>query len=417
MAIPPGELIYDWNSVERRAPIAHRKFLIHDETMRDGIQNPSVVDPGVGDKLEILHLLEELGVDTVNVGLPGAGARPFEDTLRLCNEIAQNRMRIRPACAARTVIGDIAPIVDVSQKAGIPIEVMTFIGSSPIRQLAEDWSVELIRGRSVEAITFAVKAQMPTTYVTEDTTRSRPEMLSELFRAAIDCGASRLCLCDTVGHATPDGVRNLIQFTRNIVHGSGRDIGIDWHGHNDRGLALENSLWALEFGADRLHGCVLGIGERVGNTPLDLLLINLKLLGELGDRDLSRLALLCQVVSRATRFPIPINYPVVGDDAFRTGTGVHAAAIIKALEKGDTDLADRVYSGVPAGMFGRRQEIRIGPMSGISNVSYWLKEREIAAEKDLVDAILKVAKQSDHLLSDDEVFAVVERVRRVAPPA
>ena len=408
----PSDLIYDWNSAERHAPVAIRGVSVFDETLRDGIQNPSVVDPKIGDKLEIIHLLDELGVEHVDIGLPGAGPRAFEDVLTLAREIADNHLRIRPACAGRTVVGDIAPMADVAQKAGIPVEVMTFIGSSPIRQLAEDWDVKLIRGRSTEAISFARQQGLPCTYVTEDTTRSRPDVLAELFKAAIDSGAGRLCLCDTVGHATPDGVRNLIRFTRNLIDGAGAKVGIDWHGHNDRGLALENSLWALEFGADRVHGCVLGIGERVGNSPLELILLNLKLLGELGERDLSKLTLLCQVVSRATRFPVPVNYPVVGADAFKTGTGVHAAAIIKALAKGDAYLADRVYSGVPAGMFGREQEIAIGPMSGLSNVTFWLRKRNVEPEASLCEAILKIAKQSDHLLTDGEVEAIIDRFQR-----
>jgi len=408
----PGstELIYDWNETERRGPIVReRRFELHDETIRDGIQNPSVVDPTIEEKLEILHLLNDLGVDTCDVGLPGAGPRAFDDVLRICREIADQRMRIRPTCAGRTVVGDIRPMAEVSQKAGIPVEVMTFIGSSPIRQYAEDWSVDLIRDRSVDAIDFAVGEGLPVTYVTEDTTRSRPDVLRELFSAAIDHGANRLCLCDTVGHATPDGVRNLIRFTRHLIDGAGADVAIDWHGHNDRGLGLVNSIFALEYGADRVHGCILGIGERVGNAPLDLILINLQLLGELGDRDLSKLGRLCDVVSRATQFPIPINYPVVGEDAFRTGTGVHAAAIIKAKRKGDDALADSVYSGVPASMVGREQQIGIGPMSGVSNVTYWLAKHDIPSSDDLVRAILAAAKESKALLSEEQVLAVIDR--------
>jgi 2-isopropylmalate synthase len=409
------KLIYDWNETERIGPVVRKRaFELHDETLRDGIQNPSVVDPGIGDKVEILHLLDELGVYSTDVGLPGAGSRAFEDVLTLCKEIAEQKLDIIPTCAGRTLIGDIAPMVEVSQKAGIPVEVMTFIGSSPIRKLAESWSNELIVQRSVKAIDFAVKEGLPVTFVTEDTTRSSPALLSDLFRAAIDHGATRLCLCDTVGHATPDGVRNLIRFTRGVIEGTGADVKIDWHGHNDRGLGLVNSIFALEHGADRVHGCILGIGERVGNAPLDLILINLKLLGELGDQDLSRLSALCQKVSKATRFPIPINYPVVGEDAFRTATGVHAAAIIKAKEKGDDFLADRVYSGVPAGMFGRTQEICIGPMSGLSNITFWLENRQIETSEEIVQAILKAAKHSDHNLTDDEVLAVVARVRNQA---
>lgn len=402
------KLIFDWNSKRYRGPvILNRTFELHDETLRDGIQNPSVVDPDIGDKLEILHLLEAIGVDTIDVGLPGAGPRAFEDVLRLCREIADNNMKIRPTCAGRTLVQDIAPMAEVAQKAGIPVEVMTFIGSSPIRGLAENWSVELIRKRSVEAIAFGVKEGLPVNYVTEDTTRSRPDVLWELFRAVIDNGASRLTLCDTVGHVTPDGVRNLVQFTDNLIQASGADVGIDWHGHNDRGLGVVNAIWALEYGADRAHGTILGIGERVGNASLDQMLVNLKLLGELGDRDLSPLAALCQKVSEATEFPIPINYPVFGEDAFRTGTGVHAAAIIKAMEKGENWLADHVYSGVPAGDFGREQEICIGPMSGISNVRFWCRKRNIEPTEAITTAILATAKKSKRLMTDDEVHAVI----------
>ncbi|MEK6606873.1 MAG: 2-isopropylmalate synthase, partial [Myxococcota bacterium] len=314
---------------------------------------------------------------------------------------------IKAACAARTVEADLRPIVEIAQQIGIPIEVMSFVGSSPIRWYAEDWDFELIQKRSASAIDFAVENGLQITYVTEDTTRSHPEILDRLFRIAIDHGAHRLCLCDTVGHATPDGVRRLIDFTRKLIDGSGRTVGIDWHGHNDRGLGLENSLWAAEHGADRIHGCALGIGERVGNASLDQILLNMKLLGWI-DNDLSKLLLYCKTVARATHFPIPVNYPLVGDDAFRTATGVHAAAIIKAQNKGDTWLADRVYSGVPASMFGKEQEIEIGPMSGESNVVYYLRKRHIEPKPALVGRILAAAKATDHLLSAEEVLQVIK---------
>ena len=405
-----GRLIYDWNSKRYRGRVVlNRGFELHDETLRDGIQNPSVVDPSIEDKLEILHLLDDIGIDTIDVGLPGAGQRAFDDVVRLCREIVDQKLSIRPTCAGRTLIGDLRPMVDVAQRTGLPVEVMTFIGSSPIRGLAEDWSVELIRKRSVDAISFAVSEGLSVNYVTEDTTRSRPDVLWELFRAVIDHGASRLTLCDTVGHVTPDGVKNLVQFTRNLIDASGESVGIDWHGHNDRGLAVVNSIWALEFGADRAHGTILGIGERVGNAALDQILVNLKLLGELGDRDLGQLARLCTRVAEATEFPIPINYPVFGEDAFRTGTGVHAAAIIKALEKGDSALADSVYSGVPAADFGREQEICIGPMSGLSNVKFWCRKRDIEPTEALTKAILTAAKQGARLMTDEQIHAIVNQ--------
>jgi 2-isopropylmalate synthase len=399
------KLIYDWNNVGRRAPVVLKgRFELHDETLRDGLQNPSVLDPSIEDKLEILHLLDDVGVDTIDVGLPGAGARAYEHVLRMVREIADAKLSIRPTCAGRTLVQDIAPMAEIAQKTGLPIEVMTFIGSSPIRALAEDWSVALIKQRSLDAIRFGVKEGLTVNYVTEDTTRSDPKVLYELFSSAIEAGAKRLTLCDTVGHVTPDGVRHLIEWTRNLLTAIGAEnVGIDWHGHNDRGLGVVNSIWAVEHGADRIHGAILGVGERVGNASLDQILVNLKLIGELGDRDVTKLGALCDKVSKALGMPIPINYPVMGKDAFRTGTGVHASAIIKALEKGDKDLADRVYSGVPAGVFGREQEIEIGPMSGASNVSFWLKHHGLPSSPGVVQAILAAAKQSSHTLTDEEV--------------
>jgi 2-isopropylmalate synthase len=408
-----GEFIYDWNEIGRKGRLVPQSFTLFDETLRDGLQNPSVEDPSIEDKLRILHLMEDLGIDCADVGLPGSSPRAFEDVLRICKEVVDCKMKIRLAAAGRTVVGDITPMVEISQRAGIPLEVYAFIGSSPIRQYVEQWDVALIAKRSAEAIDVGVKAGLPVAFVTEDTTRSRPEVLSTLFRSAIDHGATRLCLSDTVGHATPDGVRNLVQFTRSIVSGAGvTGVGIDWHGHNDRGFALENAIWALEFGADRVHATALGIGERVGNAAMELLLMNLRLLGQLpAERDLTKLVEYCETVAKAVHWTIALNYPLVGRDAFRTATGVHAAAIVKALQKGDAWLADRVYSGVPAGMFGRHQEIGIGFMSGASNVGFWLRQRGIEPSEDLVGEILKAAKGTSHILGDDEVLAVVKRVR------
>lgn len=405
-----ANLIYDWNEVGRRGRLIPSHVTFFDETLRDGLQNPSVADPNIEAKLKLLHLMAKIGIHVADIGLPGSSKRAFDDVLRMCREITDNKLPLGVACAGRTVESDITPMIEISQRAGIPVEVYAFIGSSPIRQLAEEWDLNLIVQRSAAAIDIAVKAGLPVCYVTEDTTRSRPEVLATLFKMAIDHGASRLCLCDTVGHATPDGVRNLLHFTRSIVAGSGAKVGIDWHGHNDRGLALENSLWALELGADRVHGCALGIGERVGNAQMELILLNLKLLGLLEDQDLTHLLEYCSTAAQAVGWQVPINYPLVGRDAFRTATGVHAAAIIKAESKGDAWLADRIYSGVPAGMFGRKQEICIGYMSGASNVNYWLRQRRIEPSKDLVDAILAKAKTTDHILSDDEVQAVVDQI-------
>ena len=404
----PDDLIHDWNEATRKERVIPRHVEFLDETLRDGLQNPSVTDPSTEDKLRLLHLMNAIGIDEAVVGLPGSSQRAFDDCLRLCREITEAGLKLRVSCAGRTTASDLRPMFELSQRAGLPIHVYVFVGSSPIRALAEDWDLAQIKRYSAEAIDLVVKEGLPVAYVTEDTTRSRPNVLAELFKLAIDHGATRLCLCDTVGHATPDGVRNLIQFTRSLIVGSGADVSIDWHGHNDRGLALVNALFALEWGADRVHGTALGIGERVGNTPMELMLLNLKLLGMLEGRDLTRLLEYCQTAASALGWKVPINYPLVGDDAFRTATGVHAAAIIKAQAKGDAWLADRVYSGVPAGMFGRKQEICIGYMSGTSNVTFWLRSRNIEPSPELVRAILDRAKASHHILTDAEVYEIVE---------
>ncbi|MGC6418725.1 MAG: LeuA family protein [Bradymonadia bacterium] len=401
-----ANLIYNWNLKGRRASLApDLKF--YDETLRDGIQGPSISDPDLASKIRILELEESMGIDYISLGLPGAGPRAVADVEALAREIVKQDMKILPSCAARTHINDIRPIAEVSQRVGRPIEVMAFLGTSPIRQYAEDWDLDRLLKFSGEAISFAHAEGLPVTFVTEDTVRSRPETLQPLFLNAIEKGASRLCLCDTVGHATPDGVRNLIWWTRNLIEGSGEDIGIDWHGHNDRGLGVCNTIFAAEFGADRVHGTALGIGERVGNAAMDQILINFKLMGEI-DNDLTSLVEWCETVSNACNWPIPDGYPVMGADAFRTATGVHAAAVIKAQRKGDHWLADRIYSGVPAGLFGKRQSIEVGHMSGLSNVLFWLEVNEVEPQDGLAEYVLSAAKSRNRVLADTEVFEIIE---------
>ena len=347
--------------------------------------------------------MADLGIVAADIGLPGAGPRVVEQVRALAQEIRDRRLPIFPNCAARTVISDIEPIVRIADEVGIKIEAATFIGSSPIRQYTEDWTLDRILKSSEEAVTFAVKAGLPVMYVTEDTTRARPETLKALYGAAIDCGATRICLADTVGHATPDGVRSLVKFVKSDIVGK-KDVRVDWHGHRDRGMGLINCLAAIEAGVDRVHATALGVGERVGNAEMDLLIVNLRLLGaHRGGGDLSKLPEYCHTAAEAVGVPIPVNYPVLGTDAFRTGTGVHAAAIIKAKKKGHDWLADRVYSSVPAAEFGLVQKIEISPVSGLSNVKYWLETHGYDPEDEAsCRALFDAAKRTDRVLTDDE---------------
>jgi len=397
------DLIHDWAAAGPHRFAGAKGVMLDDETLRDGLQCPSVTDPPIEKKIEILHRMDGLGIDTADVGLPGAGRRQYEAVEALCREIASSRLAIRANCAARTMRVDVEPMVEITQKTGVPIEACVFIGSSPIRQYAEEWDLDFILARSREAVEFGVREGLEVMYVTEDTIRSHPDHLRTLLTAAVDAGARRVCLCDTVGAAIPAGAMNLVGWVKRLLDELGAHVGIDWHGHRDRGLDVANTLAAVEAGATRVHGTGLGVGERVGNTPMEQILVNLRLLG-LRDGDLSQLQAYVTAVSEALGVPIPAGTPIVGKDAFRTATGVHAAAVIKAQRKGHGWLADRIYSGVPASWIGRTQEIEIGPMSGASNVVHYLKSHGLPDRPEVVEAVLALAKRSDRLLTEEEVL-------------
>ncbi|MBO47337.1 MAG: 2-isopropylmalate synthase [Planctomycetes bacterium] len=376
--------------------------MLDDETLRDGLQCPSVTDPPLDKKIELIHCMDSLGINSADIGLPGAGEVAREHIKALATEMVG--LNITPNVACRTVVSDIEPVVEMSQEVGTPIEVCAFIGSSPIRAYTEGWNLERMVNNVQNSIRFAKQNGLPVMFVTEDTMRATPEILTTLYGAAIDEGADRLCLCDTVGNATPQAVRNLVRWMRTFVQEREAEVGLDWHGHRDRGLGLVNTLAALSAGVERAHACALGIGERAGNTEMDLLIVNLHLLGWI-DRDLTALGEYVRLASNAVGRPVRDEYSVFGKDAFETGTGVHAAAVIKAFRKGDDWLANRVYSGVPADDFGLEQKISVGPMSGKSNVIWFLEKRGIEPTEERIAAVLDRAKHSDRLLTEEEVLS------------
>ncbi|MFT7579235.1 MAG: 2-isopropylmalate synthase [Myxococcota bacterium] len=406
----PADYIYDWNVVgvppNSSAPL---RVELLDETLRDGLQSPSLIDPPMSDKLELLRLMDRLGIAVADLGLPGAGARMVAQVTGLCEVIRDEKLTIRAAAAARTLAADIQPVIDISRSTGVEIEILAFLGASPIRLYAENWDIDRMRTLTRDAVRLGVRAGLPVAFVTEDTVRASPAVLETLFKTAIDEGAHRLVLCDTVGHATPTGVRRLVEWTRELLAKMGVTLGIDFHGHNDRGLALANSLAAIRAGCDRVHGTALGIGERVGNTSIDQLVVNLLLCGFF-DHNVADLVAYCRRASVATGRRIPQNYPVIGNDAFRTATGVHASAIVKARKRGSDTMADHIYSGVPAAMVGRSQAIMIGHLSGESNVLAWLDANGFAPNPAVVAEIYRAAKQSHRILADNEISKIVERV-------
>ncbi len=401
-----SELIYDWNRSHPASLRPMKPVQLNDETLRDGLQSPSVRDPSIEEKIEILHLMEALGIDALDLGLPGAGSRAVEHVEGLAREIVRHKMKIRANCAGRTHQNDIRPVAEIVQRTGLDIEAAMFLGSSPIRRYTEGWTDDFLLQTTEKAVRYAVSLGLRVMYVTEDTSRCDPATVKRLYSAAINCGARSIVICDTAGHATPMGVFALMKFViEEVVKPSGETIRVDWHGHCDRGLAVANSMAALIAGADCVHACALGLGERVGNTQMDQMLVNLKLMGipPWDKQDLTKLKHYCEAVSRASGVPIPPHYPVVGEDAFRTATGVHAAAIAKAYKKNDIELANAVYSGVPSHVFGLEQIIDIGPLSGKSNVHFWLEHRGLPASDEIVDRIYQLAKASNHTLTETEI--------------
>ncbi|HUJ94630.1 MAG TPA: LeuA family protein [Terriglobales bacterium] len=408
-----SELIYDWNRSHPASLRPAKQVLLNDETLRDGLQSPSVRDPSVEEKIEILHLMDALGIDSLDLGLPGAGPRATEHAEALAREIVRHKMKIRANCAARTHENDIKPIAGIVERTGLNVEAAMFLGSSPIRRYTEGWSDDFLLQTTEKAVKYGVSLGLDVMYVTEDTSRCDPATVKRLYSAAINCGARSIVICDTAGHATPMGAYALVKFViEEVVKPSGETIRVDWHGHCDRGLAIANSMAALIAGADCVHACAIGLGERVGNTQMDQMLVNLRLMGipPWATQELTKLKHYCEAVSRATGVPIPPHYPVVGEDAFRTATGVHAAAIVKAYKRNDIELANVVYSGVPSHVFGLEQIIDVGPMSGKSNVLFWLERHGFPASDDLVERIYRLAKASNHTLTDAEIRECLDSV-------
>ena len=411
-----GKLIYDWNVIDyeiNRNPANHPHDLwFDDETLRDGLQSPSARNPTIEEKKELLTYMEKLGIQKVDLGLPGAGPFHREHINAMLSHIIENDFQIRPGAAVRTLMQDIEPLVEMQENHGISIQASAFLGTSPIRQYTEGWTMDKLISTMEKAVSYAVENEVPVMFVTEDTTRSNPDDVKAIYHRAMELGVRRLCVCDTCGHVTPNGVKKLLNFIDEEVIKDGgykrHEIEVNWHGHQDRGLGVANNIAAVEAGADVIHGTALGVGERAGNAPLDQTLVNLKLMGVI-DNDLTLLDEYTRTANKYIEVPLPRNYPVFGDDAFETGTGVHASAVIKAMRKGDDWLADRVYSGVPAGDFGLKQVIRIGHMAGRSNIIWWLEQNGYEVSDELVTHLFEIAKSQRRNMLDSEVENAVNQ--------
>ncbi len=384
-----AELIHDWNADGARPT---RRLELVDETLRDGLQCPSVTDPPIEKKIEILRLMVALGIQNVDIGLPGAGGVVNQHVETLLRVIKDEKLPIRANCAARTVVRDIAPVAEIQQRVGHPLAVSMFIGSSAIRQYAENWTLDKMLQSASEALAFARKEWIPIIFVTEDTTRAHPKTIAALYNLAMDFGAKSLIACDTCGHATPSGVTRLVKYVKGLVAKRRSAARVEWHGHMDRGLGVINSIAAAAAGADRIHGTGLGIGERAGNTPLEEVVMAIHVHGEaMGVHthvDTRGIHPISRKVAERSGIGVAANKAVVGRNAFRHASGIHQDGVVKFRET--YEVLDPAAVGNERG-----SEIVLGKLSGRAGF------RARAAELGMV-------------LADHELDAAFERFQEIA---
>nr|BFD88645.1 hypothetical protein KitaXyl93_00050 [Kitasatospora sp. Xyl93] len=407
---------YSWNDASTEHGAEHDGHeehggsgtgLVFDETLRDGLQAPHVRNPTPEQKLGFLEHMVRSGIRCADLGFPGSDPAAAEECTALARHIATAGLDLVPGFAGRTHPADIGAICEVGQRAGIGVEAYAFIGVSPIRQYVEDWDPGLIERAIRTAAAECARGGAEFVLVLEDTVRCTPQVLAGVYDVAVETGVRRLTLCDTVGAAVPRGTAALIRWTRRYFAQRGHTVDLEWHGHNDRGLALVNSLVALSLGCARVHGTVLGVGERAGNASLDQIIVNHRL-DDGHPYDLRALRGYVEHAAPLLGVEIPRNYPGMGRDVFKTSAGVHASAILKAHRKGDEALKDGVYAGVPARLLGREQEVLVDAASGASSVKYWLTTHGYPAEdSDVVKRVLELAKTRRTPLTDEEIGRVI----------
>lgn len=404
-----SNLLYDWNNHDIQNRVS-KKIEINDETLRDGLQAVSFSSFSLEQMYQFIEDANKLQITTINLGMPGAGDLSFNRVRMLAKYISERKLNIKMNVACLAKIEDVQLVEKIMDEIGQQIEICIFIGASSIRRFVEDWTLNDVISKLEPAVKRAVKTKSPVMLVTEDTSRTSPEDLELIYKSFANNGINRICVCDTVGYNTTYGVSQLIKFVKNTIEKTGCNIKIDYHGHNDRGLALSNALTAIDCGVDRIHATALGIGERCGNCSMEQLLINMKLNGYYNG-DLLLLNDYISLISKANKIEIPETYPGFGKNAFRTQSGIHSAAIIKAKKKGLYDIANTIYSSVPAELIGRVQEIELGPMSGKSNVCYILDKYNIEKTDKNISFLLEKAKSSNHVFSSQEIESIIAEMK------
>lgn len=403
-----NDLLYNWGGMRKHSG----KVELNDETLRDGLQATYVRHPSPEDKKKFLDILALLGIHSANIGFPAASPMQERDVRELLQHVKDKKYNLQLDCGARTLISDIDPALRVMDAVGYPLEIGIFIGSSKVRQLVEKWELRQMGTLVSNAVSYARKHGAKVMFVTEDTTRAHPKTLEYLYKTAIDSGASRLCICDTVGVATPMGVQKLIKYFHTNIIGSSR-VKVDWHGHNDRGLAVANSLAAADSGVDRIQATALGVGDRAGNTAMEELCINLWMEKRV-DMQVKYINRYTKFASQKMKVRISPKNPLVGSEVFSTSTGVHAAAIKKAFDIGRKELGAIVYSAIDPSWVGRRLTIKIGPMSGKANVLWVLGKLGMGGSPDsLVSRILEEAKKRNKIFSSRDLKLFLKQTNNI----
>lgn len=400
--------LYDWGNYDPLPPTT-----ILDTTLRDGIQSLLVRYPSLPEKLRLMDLLIELGVDAFDIGFPVSNRKHRQHTRRLAEHAARQNPNLRLICLARSRIEDVQAIVDVSQAAGVGLEALIFVASSPIRLLVEQWDLGEMVKWATGAIDFAIKEGLRVNFACEDATRSEPETLKTLHTAALEHGASRFTIPDTVGIANVVSTTRIVKYLREQVI-RGHAVGLDWHGHNDRGLAVANALAALVAGADCVHTTIFGVGERAGNADLESLVANLHYLyGSCYHLDV--LPRLTKYASAVFGEPVPPRHPVIGQNAYSTAAGIHGAAILKASRMDRPELVANAYAGVDPRLIGRQTHVRVGPLSGSANVEWKASQLGLPFSPELAARVLNEAREVDRILTDDEIVRVAGSMQPQGP--
>lgn len=403
--IQQGE--YNWSSHEGvRDPVRKAKQFvsIDDESLRDGLQGTQLTThPSLNEKEIYLASVALNGyIEHADIGFPGSEESHKEELSEIIKfVIASNGLDgLTLSCAAGAIDEHINPIIDLShQFDGYPLEADIFLDVSKNRAEIEGWDRKEKISVLKQNIKLLKSQQLPVMFVPERSTSTPPEELLEVCLMASELGVDRICFADTKGVADNKGIENIFRWGFEEIGKANPNLKWDAHFHNDRNMALSNSLVAAAEGVDRLHATMFCIGERAGNVDLAQLLVNLNL-QEMRNDDLTSLKAISELSSKILGFEIPKNSPIYGENAFATSSGIHASAGKKELQ---ANRIHSIYFPFSPESVGNKAIVEVGPFSGKSNVELKLRQLGISSTPALIDVVLSRAKQQRGLLSDEEV--------------